>query len=241
LANDSRRRQRRILHTSDLHLVSLGDKACHSLTSLVDLAIRARVDLLIFAGDLFDHNRVDDELVSFVAAQLQRLPVAAIILPGNHDCLMPNSAYVRWALWKDCTNVRVFREPGGERLDLTDLGLSLWGKPMMSYDDNVLPLVGMPPPPQNGQWNIAVAHGFYVSNESPPFPSYHITEQEIVTSGYDYIALGHVTTFRCVCNEPVKAYYSGAPPLSGTVAIVDLAEETGVRVTPYSLSDYDMV
>jgi len=238
--NGSRRARRRILHTSDLHLVSPGDKPSRSLTSLVDLAIRAEVDLLVFAGDLFDHNRVDDELVIFAASQLRRVPVNAVILPGNHDCLMSDSVYEREILWQDCANVRVLRDPEGERLDFPYLGISLWGKPIMSYDDDVLPLAGAPQPPQNGHWNIAVAHGFYASGESPSFRSYHITEQEIVTSGYDYIALGHIASFRCVCEEPVKAYYSGAPTISGTVSIVELSEETGVQVTPYSLSDYGM-
>ncbi|MFC2071909.1 metallophosphoesterase [Chloroflexota bacterium] len=63
------------MHTSDLHLESLGGRACHSLEALVNLAIKTKVDLVIVAGDLFDHNRVDESLVSFVVEQLQRLPV----------------------------------------------------------------------------------------------------------------------------------------------------------------------
>ncbi|MFC2071910.1 hypothetical protein ACFLUU_04230 [Chloroflexota bacterium] len=72
----------------------------------------------------------------------------------------------------------------------------------------------------------------------PLFPSYHITEEEIITSGWDYIVLGHLLTFGCVCNEPAKAYYSGSYSLSGTVAIVDLDKETGCRllVIPYEMS-----
>ncbi len=232
----SQRMRRRILHTSDLHLSSLADKACYSLVSLVELAIQTKVDLVIIAGDLFDHNRVDDELVSFAANQLRRLPVDAVILPGNHDCLTPDSVFERAALWQGCDNVRVFREPGGESMDLPGLGVSLWGKPIDSYDNNVLPLLGMPQLQQNGQWHIAVAHGYCVNNESAPFPSYNITEQEILASGCDYVALGHIITFRCVCDEPVKAYYSGSPAFSGTVAMVDLSEETGVRVTPYDIT-----
>ena len=227
---DGSRMQRRILHTSDLHIVSLGDRACRSLEALVNLAIKTKVDLVIVAGDLFDHNRGDDNLISFVVEQLQRLPVYVAILPGNHDCLAPGSVFERAELWKNCANVRVFRAPHGETLDLPGLGVSLWGKSIDCYDD-VRPLAGIPRPQGNGQWNIAVAHGYYVNAEPPLFPSYHITREEIVTSGWDYIALGHILTFRCVCDEPVKAYYCGSPSLSGTVAIVDLAEETGVQVT----------
>lgn len=233
---DGRRMPRRILHTSDLHLVTLGESACYSLEAVVDLAIKTRVDLVIVAGDFFDHNRVDDSLVSFAVEQLQRLPVDVAILPGNHDCLIPDSVFDRVKLWENCANVRVFRTPHGETLDLPGLGLSLWGKSHNSYEGDVQPLAGIPQPQEDGQWHIAVAHGYYVGN-APVFPSYRITHEEIVTPGWDYIALGHLITFRCVCDEPVKAYYCGSPSLSdaGTVAIVDLAEETGVQVAPYSL------
>ncbi len=233
---DGSRMPRRVLHTSDLHLVSLDDRACHNLEALVNLASKTKVDLVIVAGDLFDHNRVDDNLVSFVVEQLQRLPVYVAILPGNHDCLTPDSVFERVNLWRNCANVRVFRAPHGETIDLPGLGMSLWGKPNNSYDHDVRPLAGIPRPQENGQWHIAVAHGYYVGLGPPLFSSFHITQKEIVaSSGWDYIALGHVPTFNCICSEPVKAYYCGSPPLSGTVAIVDIDEDTGVQVTRYSL------
>ena len=229
------RMQRRILHTSDLHLESLDNRSCHSLEALVSLANQANVDLVIVAGDLFDHNRVDDSLVSFVAEQLQRLPVYVVILPGNHDCLVSGSVFERAGLWENCTNIRVFKAPHGETLDLPDMGISLWGKPMGYYEACAQPMAGIPQPEENGRWHIAVAHGYYVDGEPPLFPSYHITEEEIVTSGYDYVALGHIVEFRCVHSGSVKAYYCGSPSISGTVAIVDLAEEIGVQVTCHFL------
>ena len=222
---------RQILHTADSHLYWLGDKACGCLEALVELAIQREVDLVIIAGDLFDHNQVNDDLISFVAGQLQRVAVPTIILPGNHDCLVPGSVFERAEPWQNCANVRIFRAPYGETLDLPGLGVSLWGKSIDCYDGDIRPLAGIPRPQGNRHWHIAVAHGYYVSSQPPLFPSYHITEQEIVTSGWDYIALGHVPIFRCICSEPVKAYYCGSPSLSGTVALVELAEETGVQVT----------
>jgi len=231
---DSRKMQRRVLHTSDLHLVAPGDSACQSLEALVNLAIEFKVDLVIIAGDLFDRNRVNETLVSFVVEQLQRLPAYVVILPGNHDCLTPDSVFGREDLWQNCANVRVFKEPCGEIIDLPDIGVLLWGKSHNSYEHDVQPMAGIPQPQGNGRWHIAVAHGYYVDVDTPLFPSYHITQEEIVTSGWDYIALGHLPTFNCVCSEPV-AYYSGSPSLFGTVAIVDLAEEPGVQVTCFSL------
>jgi len=229
------RMRRRILHTSDLHLALPGDKASQGLEAVVELAIKTKVDLVIVAGDLFDHNRVDDSLVSFAIEQMRRLAVPVVILPGNHDCLAQGSVFERTALWQNCANIQIFREAQGEMIDLPGLGMLLWGKAHDSYHYDVLPMVGIPQPQRNGQWHIAVAHGYYVDSGHTSFPGYHITQEEITTSGWDYIALGHLPVFGCVCSEPVKAYYSGSPSLYGTVAIVDLAEETGVQVTCYSL------
>jgi len=229
------RKGRRVLHSSDLHLMTPGDSACESLEAVVNAAIKSEADLVIIAGDLFDHNRVDDELIRFTAAQLGRLTVPTIILPGNHDCLLPGCAYERDELWSECGNVRIIREPDGEIVNLPELGVHLWGKSINSYDGDFRPLEGIPQPKEDGRWNIAVAHGYYVSETPPFFYSYLIEEEEIVNSGWDYIALGHIAVFRCVCDEPVKAYYCGSPSITGTVNIVELAEEKGVQVTRYSL------
>ncbi len=234
---NSGRMKRRILHTSDLHLESVGDKACHSLEVLVNLAIQARADLVVVAGDLFEHYKVRDDLARFVSQQLRRLPIQAIILPGNHDRLAPDSIYQRTDLWQNLDNVRIFRAPDGETIDLLDLGMSLWGKPITS-DDTCRPLAGMPQPKANGLWQIAVAHGYYIgiNSDTALFPSLHITLEEITASGWDYIALGHVPLFRCVSSESVKAYYCGSPSyLDCTVAIVDFAEGTGAQASCYSL------
>ena len=230
---DGGRVQRRILHTSDLHLELVNDKACQSLEAVVNLAIKVKVDLVIIAGDFFDHNRVDDNLVSFTIEQLRRLPVSVVILPGNHDPLVPGSVYHRVELWKDAGNIRIFQVPEGETFTLP--GLSVWGRPLTSYAGMLQPLAGASQNQGGRQWHIAVAHGYYVGSGPPSFSSYDVGWEEIVSSRQDYIALGHVAIFRCVCDEPVKAYYSGGPPICGTVNIVNLSEENGVEVTPCPL------
>ena len=225
------RKNLKILHTSDFHLDSLKDKGCRRFEAVISLAIKNKVDLVIIAGDFFDHSKVGDDLVGFVAGQLQRMALPTVILAGNHDCLASGSIYDRVEFWQDCANVRIFREPDGEIMDLPDLGVSLWGKSINSQDGDFRPLAGLLPPQGNRQWNVAVAHGYYVSTNPPLFRSYHITRREIVSSGWDYMALGHIPVFQCICSEPVKAYYCGSPTMSGTFAIVEFSEEAGIRVT----------
>jgi len=230
---DGQRKNRRLLHTSDLHLASSKDKGCGHLVSLVNAARETRTDLVIVAGDLFDSNAVGDDLVGFVVEQLQDLSCGVVILPGNHDCLDEGSVFDRKEFGDPRGNIQILRTPGGETLNYPDLGICLWGKPILSTD--VRPLSGIPRPERLDRWHVALAHGYFVDRLPSLFPSYHITAEEIVNSGWDYIALGHVPTFRCVCDERVKAFYSGSPSTSGTVAIVDLTEEAGVQAACYSL------
>ncbi|MDP2919713.1 MAG: DNA repair exonuclease [Dehalococcoidia bacterium] len=218
----------RILHTADLHIAFPEDKACRSLEAVVNLAIKSRADLMLIAGDLFDHNRIEEKVLEFVREQFRRLPIPITVLPGNHDCLVPGSVYSKTEFWEDCRNLHVFRS--AETLDLPYLDVSIRGKPIDTHYGDVRPLEDMPPVKHDGAWNIVMAHGYFVGTESPLFPSYHITEEDIARTESDYVALGHVPVFRCVCDSPA-AYYSGSPSLTGTSALVDLDERTGVRVT----------
>lgn len=222
---------RRILHTSDVHMAFAGDKACQGFEAVVSLAIKSRADMLIIAGDLFDHNRVKEDLLQFVKGQFWRLPIPVVVLPGNHDCLVPGSVWER-DIWRDCRNLYVIHKVTGETLEMPHLGLSIWGRPIDTYYD-VRPLKDMPQPTQNGWWNIAVAHGLFVRSLPEFTRSYIITEQELMGSGWDYVALGHLPVFDCICADPIS-YYSGSPDY-GTAALVDLAEDSGVRVTRCTL------
>ena len=224
------RKPLRILHTSDFHLASRDDKGCQSLEAAAALAINREVDLFVIAGDLFDHNRVEDELVAFTADVLRGMQLPVVILAGNHDCLSDRSVFDRTELWQDARNILIFRSDTGEVVDLPECGVSLWGKPICTYEHDVRPLEGIPVPSSNGRWNVAVAHGYYVEPDLPLFPSYHITPEEIAGLKWDYLALGHIPRFRCVSENPA-VYYSGSPSLTGTGALIDLSEEAGTVVT----------
>ena len=229
------KKQLRLLHCSDLHLESPGSKACHSFEVMVDLAIDAKADLVLIAGDLFDHNRIGADLVNFVLEQLHRLSTYVVILPGNHDYLSRDSVYQNMDFWENAPNVCIFRELEGETFTLPQIGVEVWGKPIAYDDGDIQPLVGIPPRQKNGFWHIAIAHGNYIDAEVDLFSNLHITKADIIASEQDYVALGHAPVFRCVCSEPVKAYYGGSPSFSGTAAIVNLLDDSGVHVNCHSL------
>jgi len=224
------RKAAKILHTSDLHLGMNGTEEIRCLAAISQTATEQDVDLLIIAGDLFDHNRISEELVKQVAGKLQDIGCAVVILAGNHDCLTPGSVLNRDGIWSRCDHLKIFSDTNGETFEFPELGISLWGKSITTDVDDVRPLEGIPNPCARDRWNIAVAHGFYVDRYPALFPSYHIAEEEVSGLTWDYIALGHVPVFRCISKKPM-VYYSGSPTLSKTSALVELSEDRGVVVT----------
>lgn len=234
--NDMHRLPRRLLHTSDLHLQSLDDSACRDFEALLVAARQTKPDVVVIVGDLFDHHRIQNDLIVYVSESLKNLAIPIAILPGNHDCLEPASPYLRSRLWDHCSNVHIFRSPGGETLHYHDLGMELWGKPITSYSEDIAPMAGIPRRNGDGNWHIAMAHGFYARDEHALSRSYLITQADIVNSGWDYVALGHMNLFNCICSTPVKAYYSGSPAISGGVAIVDLYDDKDIDVRQYVLA-----
>lgn len=196
---------------------------------MVNLVADTKVDMVIIAGDLFDTSEIDDNLVRFAIEQLGRFPAEVVILPGNHDCLSPESALGKAGLWNKAENVRIIRSVDGEVLDYPDLGISVWGKSINSSESDFRPMAGLPQPPENDRWHIVVAHGYYYTDTGTHL-FLHITPEEIAGTGWDYIALGHLADFRCVCEEPL-AYYSGSLALTDMVALVDLDDEAGIKVS----------
>src|SRR5262249_57254178 len=98
-----------------------GGRGGRVLRRLVALALRDRVALLLIAGDLFDHNRVPDELVAFVQAEIGRLTQPVVILPGNHDALYANALHDRHDLAAGASHVHLIRPLPGPTIHLPPL------------------------------------------------------------------------------------------------------------------------
>ena len=241
----SPRRPLRVLHTADVHLDSDGygnaaDQAAHrererrTFRHIVDRALDERVDLLLIAGDLFDHNRVPDETVDFVRRELDRLRQPVVILPGNHDCLCPNGIYDRHDLSGRASHVHVIRRLDGETIELPALDALVWGRGMREHEPGFSPLAGIPGRDAR-RWCLAMGHGFFYEERQRPDRSSPIFADEIRDTGWDYVALGHHHARLDVSQDRVAAHYAGAPALGGpegecAVLRIDLSPTEGVRV-----------
>ncbi len=233
----AKRARRRILHTSDIHLDRPGDTPSLCLEKLVDVAIEREVDLVLIAGDLFDHNRIGEKVFGATLTQLGRLSVPVVILPGNHDCLIPEAVLLR-PEFQENDDIHVIDSPDGEILDMPSLGLSFWGRSLSSYEADIRPLVGLPATIRVDRWNIVIAHGYHANGSAANLRGLIISDDDIAASArWDYVALGHIPVFRCVSSEKPVAYYSGSASVVGTVVLVDFDEETGTQVTSVSCRD----
>lgn len=237
------RRPLRVLHTADVHLDSdgYGDdarQAAHRAhgrrvwSGIVDRALADAVDLLLVAGDLFDHNRVADETVAFVRAELGRLRQPVVILPGNHDALHAGSVHDRHDFTAGAGHVHVIRRPEGQLVELPELDVVVWGRAMEAHLPEFQPLAHIPRRDER-RWCLAMAHGFFYAERQRPERSSPIFADEVRDTGWDYVALGHHHVRTDVSQGRVAACYAGAP--TDTVLRIDCSAEEGVRVTPRPL------
>lgn len=125
----------RILHFADLHLDAPFAWARpetarlrrrnrrEALSQILALADEERVDAVLCAGDLFEHERFTPDTVAFLRESFARTDRPIYLAPGNHDWYSARSPYalVDWS-----PNVHVFTEASLTPIELTD-GLTLWG------------------------------------------------------------------------------------------------------------------
>jgi DNA repair exonuclease SbcCD nuclease subunit len=229
------RRPLHVLHTADVHLESDGygdpghrERGRGVFRRIVDRALADEVDLVLIAGDLFDHNRVSDDAVAFVRGELQRLRQPVVILPGNHDCLYPNGVYHRHDFGAGATHVHVIRRLDGQCVELPELDAVVWGRGMPEHEPAFQPLAHLPAR-DDRRWRFAMAHGFFYEERRAPDRSSPIFADEIRDAGWDYVALGHQHLQTDVSQGRVTAWYAGAP---GAVLRIDCSQDAGIRVVP---------
>ncbi len=234
----------RLLHTSDVHLGAFDYRGASEenraqledgFRRVIDIGIAEGVDLALIAGDFFDNARVRPETLEFAASQLARLDRPAIIAPGNHDHVGPNSVYDRHDLSATAQNVRVMRGRDGETVAVDGLEVEVWARSHTETLPDFRPFDGIPAR-GDAPWQLAVGHGHFIHPDALRHHSFHIYAEQLAGAERDYVALGHwEQTARVAAGELGVAAYSGAPiglggESGGYVLIVDLLEDGTVTL-----------
>jgi len=233
----------KLVHTSDVHLDSRqrnpveGDfrnSAERAFAAVITCARNENADLLLIVGDLFDHNRVGDNDFDFVCSQLARVACPVVLLPGNHDVHDGTSVWERLAKAGAGGHVHALLGHDGDSVEFADIRATVWGRAMAEHTPDNVPMLDAPSRKAH-VWNIGLAHGLVVPQRMG-YGSSQITHEEIRTSGFDYLALGHVHVWGDMSQGSTRAYYPGSPVAAyastngGHVAVVTLCPERGIEV-----------
>jgi DNA repair exonuclease SbcCD nuclease subunit len=214
----------RLAHTSDVHIGLDTPGELDPLAAVLATTAHTRAHVLLLAGDIFDHARVGDRLLGATVDLLERAATPIVILPGNHDCLIPESIYRR-PQWNDRKNVTILGLPD-DTVGFPDLALTVWGRAHPDYFD-MSPLADVPP--RGEGWSVVMAHGQWHPEKEQPTRSYIFRQEDLDALDCDYLALGHWDHVSIVGAGPTLGYYSGNPH-TGAINLVDLDPEAGVVV-----------
>ncbi|OGA04781.1 MAG: hypothetical protein A3H35_09600 [Betaproteobacteria bacterium RIFCSPLOWO2_02_FULL_62_17] len=222
------------MHSSDVHLDhnaaerGQGDST-RNLALVLDAARAAAADLVLLAGDTFESNRQPPEFVDRVAAMLAGAHAPVVILPGNHDPLVPETLYRRMQA-AGIDFLHILGLTHDEAVVFEHLDLEIWGRAHRDYSD-MIPFEQVRS--RSRRWHIAMGHGHYHPQPDRSVasrPSWLIGDAELAATQADYIALGHWNLAARVGGAAVCAHYSGSPDLAKSVNVVRLGAGGGVQV-----------
>ena len=251
----------KIIHTADVHLgakfFNLGSRGedqrqfqKKTFEEIIKRAISEKIDIFLIAGDLFDSNHPQENLIQFVKdnfklLEKENIPVA--VIPGTHDCLSEDSIYFRENFGK---NIFIFNNPDVNFKDFPELDLRIWAKPNTSNKSTKSPI---PKIDTNNlipkTYNLIMAHGSVQIPGKSASDDWPISFEEIENSGADYIALGHWHGAQEMSKGGVTAWYSGSPEITykegkgglgqGYILLVEISQK-GIRVESVKVSKKEL-
>lgn len=205
----------KFIHTGDVHwgMSPDSDKPWSSersrdirdtFTSIINKAGELNVDCLFIAGDLFHRQPLQRDLkeVNYLFSTIPQVRV--IIIAGNHDRIRKNSAVLGfpWA-----SNVTFLDSEDFSSVYFEDINTEVTG---FSYHTAEItePRLDSVTAPNDGKIHILLGHGGDAKHV--PFdPS------ALATSGFSYIALGHIHKPEILSGKRIA--YCGSPePLDKT-------------------------
>ena len=185
----------KILHSADWHLDSPLLQRSPEQTARLQAALRRipeqvaalckkhSCDLMLLSGDLFDGPCAADTLQA-VRNALEEAAVPVFISPGNHDFVGFDSPWLA-ETWPG--NVHIFTHPVIEAVEVAGLDCTVVGAGYTGMD--CAGLLGDYTPRHDTRYSVGILHGDPTQVSSPYCP---ITTEQVLRSGLDYLALGHI-------------------------------------------------
>lgn len=188
----------KIIHMSDIHLDSplarldsdrrsvRRAELIRAFENAVEYAVKEGAQAVIIAGDLFDRSKVSAAAKNAVLAAIRKNPqIGFYYLKGNHDKSdflsgeedIPSNLYMFDEKWKTYDL--------GENVSLTGTELTKENSAEIYSSLSIDP----------GRFNIVVLHGQDAQSVSKDGAEV-ISIKDLKNKGIDYLALGHIHSFR---------------------------------------------
>ena len=234
------------IHTADWHLgmtrrflspeaqSRYADARVQAVRDIAALATAEGAAFVVAAGDLFDSNHVDRQVVARALDAMAEFTVPVLILPGNHDALDAGSVY-RSRLFLDRVPDLVTVIADSDPIDVAP-GVQVVGAPCLTRhpgrDLAAAAIDGLTPVP--GLQRVLVAHGV-ADVLSPDADDPALIRMASLGAALDagvisYVALGDRHSSGAVGGD-ARAQYSGSPVSTdhgeldpGNVLVVSLGD-----------------
>ena len=209
----------KFVHAADLHLDSpllklsryearqverMQRATREAFTRLIDLCIAREAAFLVIAGDLYDHDCPNMQIAVFLRKELRRLEekgIRCVVIKGNHDAA--NKITSALAL---PASTRVLGERAPETVTFDDLPVrvAVHGQ---SFRPGPVPenLAASYPAPLAGCYNIGLLHTS-LAGASDHDVYAPCTQDELISRGYDYWALGHIHRRAVLSRDPLIVF-----------------------------------
>ena len=182
----------RFIHMADIHFGAMPDKGKSwsverskeiemTFYRMLTKAGSENIDLLFLAGDIFHRPPLKRELKELSYRLGAIAPVEVVMMAGNHDYIGEASNY-RDFVWPD--NVHFFKNEKIDRFYIESIDTWVYG---LSYEHREIKEAlyqGIHPGNEPG-FHVLLAHG----GDEKHIP---IHQRELMNSGFDYVALGHI-------------------------------------------------
>jgi DNA repair protein SbcD/Mre11 len=190
----------KLLHLADIHL----DRVFHraesrpaavrrrgelrdALTRALALGKEREVDAVCIAGDVYEHEYVSEDTISFLRDAFGAAGVPVLVTPGNHDPHLPGSAWQRTE-WP--ANVHLFARDELEPCRLGH-GVTVWGAAFTARNCDASAVARFRAPDDGGT-HVLLVHAALTGEQWAEEADYRpVTRAQLQATGVAYAMLGH--------------------------------------------------
>jgi DNA repair exonuclease SbcCD nuclease subunit len=216
-----------------------------AVAGLGALAAEVGAEFVVVAGDVFEHNQLDPQVVGQSLESIRAIGIPVYLLPGNHDPLDASSVYTSALFNAECPdNVTVLDRAGVHRVRPgLEIVAAPWRSKVPTTDLVAEVLENLPDLSEDPVTRVLVAHGgvdvLDPDRDKPSLIRLGELDEALARGVLHYVALGDKHSLTQV-GDSGRVWYSGSPEVTnfddvesdpGHVLVVDIDEKDPTAVS----------